>query len=308
MSNIKNRMSKQITQFKLVDELEARKNVLSILENQKEQIKKALPNNISPDRIIRIIMTAVSKEPKLLQSTPVSILGCAIQSAQLGLVPDSILGQCYFVPFMNTKKNTYEAQFIIGYRGYNDLIYRSGMVRSIFANYVLEGDVFQFEYGNNQTLKHIPKMRNQAKITFDDILYSYAYIYTINGGFIFKVLDKSELTIIRSYSKTREEISVWNSRPTIMAMKSAIRQIVKYAPLSSELRMADMLESMYESDEGQKWEEIVDVELQEKISDANVENGNLEVKNENVNEANVNEKKDNVQNGNNTNETQGIFE
>lgn len=304
MANIKKRMQDQIVTSELNQELtSSKKDILKILEDNKEQIKRALPTNIPVDRVIRIVMTAISKDSKLASCHPVSILGCAIQSAQLGLVPDSILGQCYFVPFYNSKKMRYEAQLIIGYRGYNDLIYRSGMVKSIFAMDVREGDIFEYEYGSNQYLRHIPASRNSASVTFDEITHAYAYIYTVNGGFIFKVLDKSELIIARSYSKTREEISVWNTRPNIMAMKTAIRQLIKFAPLSTELRAVDMLESMYESPEGQKWDDIVDIELEDVKVNGKVEAQENVSKNGKVEENAKNSNKEKVEN-NKTNEQQ----
>lgn len=266
-------MNSQIVKSKADELTKLKTEIINHLEKQKEEIRKAFPNpNVSVDRVIRIIATALSLNPTLMRCTPNSILGCAIQSAQLGLVPDSILGQCYFVPFYSSQDKTYKAQIIIGYRGLIDLIYRSGMVKSVYANVVRPEDEFEYEYGINQKLIHKPKPKDKASWSLNDIQYAYAYIYTVNGGFIFNVLDHNELVIIKSYSKTREEISVWNSRPNMASMKSAIRQIIKYAPYSAELRSVDMLESMYESNQGQSFDEIVEPEIAEKIIPEEIKN------------------------------------
>lgn len=267
MANVKKNMEKQIVQNKSQDLAYLKNTIIEVLEKNKDELKKALPytQNIQPERIIRIISTALTLNPTLIKCSAQSILGCAIQSAQLGLVPDSILGQCYFVPFYSSQDKTYKAQIIIGYRGLIDLIYRSGMVKSVYANVVRPEDEFEYEYGINQKLIHKPKPKDKASWSLNDIQYAYAYIYTVNGGFIFNVLDHNELVIIKSYSKTREEISVWNSRPNMASMKSAIRQIIKYAPYSAELRSVDMLESMYESNQGQSFDEIIEPEIAEKI-------------------------------------------
>lgn len=272
MPDLTQNMKKQVMKSQVNQELEQlnknKKEILDLLEAQKEQIRRAFPRDVNVDRVIRIITTALSREPILAKCTPVSILGCAIQSAQLGLEPDSVLGQCYFIPFYNSQKKVYEAQLIVGYRGYIDLAYRSGMIKSVFAMDVKKDDEFSYEYGNNQFLKHIPKYRNSTSITWDDIIGSYAYVYTIQGGFVFKVLDKLELEIARSYSKTSSEKSAWNLRPNIMAMKTSLRQLNKFMPLSPQLRIVDMLESMYEGDR-QDWENIIEIQDEKAVEKFN---------------------------------------
>lgn len=272
MADLTKNMKKQVMTSQVNQELENlsknKKEIIDLLEAQKEQIKKAFPREVNVDRVIRIIVTALSREPILAKCTPVSILGCAIQSAQLGLEPDSVLGQCYFIPFYNSQKKVYEAQLVVGYRGYIDLAYRSGMVKSIFASDVKKGDEFSYEYGSNQFLKHIPKHQEKTSISWDDIIGSYAYIYTIQGGFVFKVLDKLELEIARSYSKSHSEKSAWNLRPNIMAMKTSLRQLNKFMPLSPQLRIVDMLESMYEGD-SQDWENIIEIQDEKAVETLN---------------------------------------
>ena len=48
-----------------------------------------------------------------------------MRCAQLGLEPGSGMGQAYLIPFKD------ECQFIIGYRGLLNLVYRSGHLRSL---------------------------------------------------------------------------------------------------------------------------------------------------------------------------------
>ena len=74
-------------------------------------------------------MTALSKDPKLQECTPQSFLGAMMQAAQLGVEPNTPLGQAYLIPYRNTGQM--ECQFQIGYRGLIDLAYRSGEITSI---------------------------------------------------------------------------------------------------------------------------------------------------------------------------------
>jgi recombination protein RecT len=79
-----------------------------------EQLKMALPKHLTPDRLLRVAMTSIQQNPRLLDCTQESLLKSVIICAQLGLEPDGIIGGAYLVPYFNTKKNTYEAQFQIG--------------------------------------------------------------------------------------------------------------------------------------------------------------------------------------------------
>ncbi len=105
------------------------------LEKQKSQLAAALPKHVSPDRMIRLACTEFAKNPLLQKCTPVSVFGAIIQASQLGL-EIGVLGQAYLVPYRNSKNNTYEAQFIPGYKGLIGLARRSGEVTSIETNIV----------------------------------------------------------------------------------------------------------------------------------------------------------------------------
>ena len=70
-----------------------------------------------------------------------------IQSSQLGLYVDGVLGHAYLVPYWNGKEKRREVQLIPGYKGLIDLARRSGSVESISARVVYKNDDFDFEYG-----------------------------------------------------------------------------------------------------------------------------------------------------------------
>lgn len=62
-------------------------------------IKKALPNVMTPERFSRIVFTALTANPKLAECTPESFCGAMMQAAQLGLEPNTPLGQAYLIPY-----------------------------------------------------------------------------------------------------------------------------------------------------------------------------------------------------------------
>lgn len=72
-----------------------------LIKAMEPEIKKALPSVITPERFTRMVFTALSSTPKLQQCTPQSFLGAMMQAAQLGLEPNTPLGQAYLIPYGN---------------------------------------------------------------------------------------------------------------------------------------------------------------------------------------------------------------
>ena len=127
-----------------------------LLERSKDQLAMALPQHMTADRMTRIAITAVQKQPKLLECTALSIVGCVIEASQLGLYPDGILGDAYLVPFWNGKTRQLEAQLQPGYRGLINLARRSGQVSAIYSEPVYACDKFAVELGTEHTIIHVP--------------------------------------------------------------------------------------------------------------------------------------------------------
>lgn len=220
-----------------------RKELQDLLKSMEGQIKAALPKHITPERIIRVALTAVSRTPKLLECSKESLLGSIIQASQLGLEPDSVLGQAYLVPFYNGKTKRMECQFIPGYRGYVDLARRSGNIESIMAQVVREKDTFEFEFGLSEKLRHVPSTSERGEIT-----YVYAYARFTNGGYAFEVMSRADVDKVMAKSKSRDSagnvVGPWATDYEPMARKTVIRRLAKYLPLSVEFAKALTLDEM----------------------------------------------------------------
>lgn len=194
----------------------------------KPQIEKALPSVITPDRFSRMTLTAVSTNPELGECTPASFCGAMMQAAQLGLEPNTPLGQAYLIPFKNNKKGVVEAQFQLGYKGMLELAHRSGQFKNIEARVVYENDQFEYEYGLEPKLTHKPAMTGRGKP-----IYYYAVFTLVNGGFGFEVMSKEDVEEHRrAYSKAR--FSPWNTAFDEMAKKTVLKKVLKYAPIRTE--------------------------------------------------------------------------
>jgi recombination protein RecT len=221
----------------IVPQKQALKNFRATLQRMKPQVAMALPKNLDPDRMLRMAMTVVQENPKLLTDcTMESLLGCIMQSAQLGLYPDTtVLGHAHFVKYGN------KCTFIAGYKGLIDLATRTDRVTSIMAYAVREGDSFEFEYGLDPFLRHKP---SGEPIEEREITHVYA-IARIKGEPIpqFVVMTKEEVDKIRARSAAfRKGQGPWITDYEAMAIKTVIRRLVKYLPISSDLQRAVALD------------------------------------------------------------------
>ena len=202
-------------------------------ETMMPQIAKALPKVITPERFTRIALTALSSNPQLAQCSRNSFLGGLMQAAQLGLEPNTPLGQAYLIPFKNNKKNEIECQFQVGYKGFIDLAYRSGEVQTIQAYCVYENDEFTYELGLNPVLNHKPAMGERGKL-----VCVYAMFKLVNGGYGFEVMSKSDIDAhAKKYSKAFN-YGPWQTNYEEMAKKTVLKKVLKYAPIKTEFVQA----------------------------------------------------------------------
>ena len=207
--------------------------LFSLIERMKPQIAKALPSMITPERFTRIVTTAISSNPDLAKTTPESFLGAIMQSAQLGLEPNTPLGDAYLIPYRN--RGQLETQFQIGYKGLIDLAYRSGKIAIIAAHVVYENDKFDCSYGLEPVLKHTPADGDRGKP-----IKVYGYFKTKDGGYGFEVMSMDEVKEhANQYSKAyNSAYSPWKTNFNEMAKKTVLKKALKYAPMSTDIAVA----------------------------------------------------------------------
>lgn len=209
--------------------------MLGWIQGYEKQIAKALPSVMTPERFTRIAMTAVTQNPELGKCTPGSFIGALLTAAQLGLEPNTPLGQAYLIPFYNGKTKTLEAQFQLGYRGMIALAHRSGELQNIEAHVVYENDQFEYELGLEPKLKHKPAMKNRGEIA-----WVYAVYRLVSGGYGFEVMSVEDVNKHRDkFSKAAQRgFSPWETAWEEMAKKTVIKKALKYAPLQSDFTRA----------------------------------------------------------------------
>ena len=206
-----------------------KKTMQAYIKAMEPAIKKALPSVITPERFTRMVLSALSSTPKLAECSPQSFLAAMMTAAQLGVEPNTALGQAYLLPYRN--HGQMECQFQLGYKGLIDLAYRSGDVSVIQAHTVYENDVFEYELGMDPKLRHVP-----AKADRGEAVAYYAMFKTKDGGYGFEVMSVDDVQRhAQRYSKSYGSgTSPWRSNFDEMAKKTVLKRALKYAPLKSD--------------------------------------------------------------------------
>jgi recombination protein RecT len=204
------------------------------------QIKNALPKQVSAQRMTRIIITEISKNPQLAECERGTFYGAILQCAQLGLEPGSALGHAYLVP--TRIKGRLEVNLITGFQGMIDLVERDGRV-TMDAHCVFENDHFEIEQGSHPKLVHKPAIKDRG-----ELIGAYAIATYKDGRFKFRFLNKDEID---------EAKKAYNE----MAAKTAIRRLFKKLPKTTELARVLELEERHEIGESQNLQDIAPAAL-----------------------------------------------
>lgn len=194
------------------------------------EIAKVLPSHCTPERMVRVALTAITKTPKLASCTQESFFECLLNLSQWGLEPDG--RRAHLIPYGN------KCQLVIDYKGYVELAYRSGMAKNIHASVVYEGDLFDYDRG--KVRQHRPwQVRQDDGRPEDkgDVYAAYCIVEMGGGVEHHEVMWLDEIDGIRKRSKAGTSgpwVTDWNE----MAKKTVFRRASKWIPMSAEIRDA----------------------------------------------------------------------
>ena len=212
---------------------EKKRTIFDVIEAGKEQFAAALPKHLSSERFTRIAITCVRQNPKLAECSVPSLLGSLMTVAQLGLEP-GVLGQCYLIPFKNTKLGTTECQLQLGYKGMIELLRRTGQLSDIYAYPVYSNDEFTIEYGLERKLTHKPAFNNPQGRGLIVGFYSVAILK--DGTRAFEYMTSEEVKAHEEkYRKGKFKNDIWVKNYEEMAMKTVTKKMLKWLPISVEM-------------------------------------------------------------------------
>jgi recombination protein RecT len=229
---------------------------IDVVHSKRDQIAMALPQQMQSqqalDRFVRVCLTALNNTPKLFECTMTSVLAAMVKSAQLGLEPDGTLGQAYLVPYGN------QCQFIPGYRGLITLAQRTNRIQRVYAHVVFEADEFDFELGLEEKLIHKPAMARYSHQGYQNAravqalgddhpaeltpVCAYGVIAYKDSSRRFEVVPSDRMEKIKQASRgSGHPDSPWQKWTEEMWRKTAIKQVLRFEPLSPDDQAASAL-------------------------------------------------------------------
>jgi recombination protein RecT len=194
-----------------------------------------LPRGVGLEQFAASVYFQMKRTPQLAECSTDSLLEAIQKAARSGL---ELGATCYILPFKNRKRGTMEATYVADYKGTSQKMIASGKVRAVDARVVREGDTFEYEYGLDEKLVHLPVGGSTKPIT-----HAYVILKLPHGERTFLVMDAGEIDAIRqSYSRQWKE----GPLPAWYAKKVVINQIAKTIPdprLLAHLHLTESLEA-----------------------------------------------------------------
>ena len=266
--------------------------VRGLLKSMEGEIKNALPSYLPVEKFIRTALTAINSNPDLAECTQDSLLAAIMNSAQLGLEFNTPLGEAYLIPYKNKKTGITTVNFQLGYQGLLKLAYNTGQFKRITAREVRENEVFDFDYGTGE-ISHKPCLTGDS----GDVIGYYAIYQTKDGGQdVFYMSKEDARAYGLKYSVPFEKYNSgpWTTNFDAMAKKSALIQVLKYAPKAIESQAlvqatsfdnanfentskAKGGERIYQVDYEIEPSEVVEVEEKEAPANVDKETGEIKV-------------------------------
>lgn len=197
------------------------------LESRKGDLARLVPKHLNLDRLMKLAMASMERSQKLRECDLASVVQCVMTCAELGLEPGGALGGAYLVPFKG------HCKLVIGYRGYIDLMRRSGKVSLVEAVVVYAKDRFRYSRGLNPVLEHEPYIDGAP----GPMLRVYCVVTMADGAKQFEVLSKAQVDAIRARAPSSSD-GPWVTDYDEMAKKTAVRRVAKLCPMSTEMARA----------------------------------------------------------------------
>ena len=173
------------------------------------------------------VLQIANNNALLSKADPLTLFNAAATAATLQLSINPSIGHAYIVPFKG------QAQLQVGYKGLIQLAWRSGQYRVIDAKPVFEG-----QYIVDNTFKgfHFDWAAKKS-----DVVIGYAaHFELINGATQTVYMTVAEVNAhANRYSQTAQNgFGVWKDNRDEMALKTVLKKLMKWAPLSVEMQTA----------------------------------------------------------------------
>lgn len=184
------------------------------------------------------VIQIVNSSDMLKKAEPTTVLNAALLATTLDLPLNNSLGFAYIVPFNNKQSDgsyKVEAQFQLGYKGFQQLAIRSGLFNELDSKVVYEGQVVE----DDSFLGYHFEWKNKTS----DVVIGYAAYFKLSTGFesTFYMSKEEVEKHAKKYSQTyKKGFGNWKDDFDKMAKKTVIKLLLNSgkAPLSIDMQRA----------------------------------------------------------------------
>ena len=226
------------------------KPLIALLSKYKNQITEILPKQFDSKRVLKLIVGAINRNPKLLSCTPMSVINAVLTAATMGL--EIRPGMAYLIPYGK------ECTLIVDYRGKIDMVLRTGKVFDIDPEVVYSKEKFRLYRDENgyRRVEHEPLLfkvlenGDHAPIAEADRgvpIGAYAVAVIKDGPPKIAWMPAVDIDKIRKKSRAKDD-GPWVTDTMEMWKKTVVHRICKTLPQSPELAMAQEADDRLESD------------------------------------------------------------
>jgi recombination protein RecT len=213
------------------------------LTKMEDQFKMVLPPQISPEKFMRVVVTACQLNPKLLEATRASLFAGAMKAAQDGLLADG--KEAALVPFKN-KSGDLLVQYMPMVTGILKKVRNSGELASISAQVVYTKDEFDYWLDESgEHLKHKPSFEGDRGA----VRLTYALARTKDNAVYIEVMTEDQVKAVKNVSRAKDSGPWAGAFADEMRKKTAIRRLSKRLPMSTDLeQVVQRDDDMYDLD------------------------------------------------------------
>lgn len=182
--------------------------IQAALDNEQDRVAELVGGYAAAGRLRAAVMAAVARNPELLRCTRESFGAAILEAATMGLIPNGHLANIirYRAYDKKTQEYFYEAQLQPQYQGILYLARKCNEGLSIQTAVVYEGEDFEFQYGTEPFIRHVPNLELRTGGTRRGVRAIYAVTRAPGEMFPeFVVLSIQDIRRHRNYSKSYKE-------------------------------------------------------------------------------------------------------
>jgi recombination protein RecT len=223
--------------------------VVSTIKSEAFQnsITQALPPGVTKDRFTRAAITAIQKNPGIVEGEKNSLYSALVESAQVGLLCD---GKQAALVIFNTKHGNgwiKKVQFMPMVGGIILNLGRVGV--TVDTQVVYENDEFSMQFGDDPRISHVP-----AKLGADrgQMVGAYAICRTKEGAVYREVMDRAQIEAVRNQSRAKDSL-MWTQFASEGWRKTVLRRCAKRIPIVDDVvaKTLDADDQTFQFDEGE---------------------------------------------------------